>query len=225
MDSRPDSPRSIFYIAHEITDLAERNAYLDRVCALQPQLRAEVEALLKAHEAAGDFMKQPAADQLPLSADGDSPADPAGTVDEVPDVESIQLDLKPGAMIGEFRLVRRIGKGGMGIVFEAEQLQPLNRRVALKIINPNRISKHHLDRFRIEQQALTRMQHPNVALVYEAGQTREGVPFSRWNWCQAPPVQNAAMSSGYLFVSDCFYSLTSVREFSTPIRSESSIEI
>ncbi len=223
MDSGPDSARSIFYIAHEITDLAERNAYLDRVCALQPQLRDEVEAILKAHEAAGDFMKQPAAYQLPLSADGDSPIDPAGTIDEVPDGESIQLDLKPGAMIGEFRLVRRVGKGGMGIVFEAEQLQPLNRRVALKIINLNRISKHHLDRFRIEQQALTRMQHLNVASVYEAGQTREGVPFFAMELVPGTPCLKFCDERRMPLRQRLLLFLA--REFSTPIRSESSIEI
>ncbi|MEM1182835.1 MAG: protein kinase [Acidobacteriota bacterium] len=79
--------------------------------------------------------------------------------------------------IGDYRLVRRLGRGGMGEVWEAEQREPVRRRVALKVLRPDRLSESFLSRFRVEQQALALMDHPNIASAYDAGVTDAGEPW------------------------------------------------
>src|ERR1035438_5599422 len=84
---------------------------------------------------------------------------------------------QPGEWIGPYRLVRLLGEGGMGMVFLAEQAQPISRQVALKVIKLGMDTHAVLARFQSEQQAIALMDHPNIASVYEAGATAEGRPF------------------------------------------------
>jgi serine/threonine protein kinase len=149
---------------------AERAAYLDEACDGDPALRAEVEALLRAHYEAGSFLQQelvtgaqaPSADVGAAQAAGS-----AGT----PLVEG------PGTRIGPYKLLQQIGEGGMGVVYMAEQEQPVRRRVALKIIKPGMDSAQVIARFEAERQALALMDHPNIAKVLDAGTTATGRPF------------------------------------------------
>lgn len=137
----------------------ERAAYLDRACGNDGELRRNVEALLKAHTQIGDFLEHsPQGVSLPAE-----PGAPAGE--------------KPGDCIGRFKLLQQIGEGGCGIVFMAEQQEPVRRRVALKIIKPGMDTKSVVARFEAERQALALMDHPNIAKIFDAGATASGRPY------------------------------------------------
>ena len=135
----------------------ERDAYLDEACAADPDLRRSVAALLRAHELASGILKAPVADpEVPTEPP------PAG-----PGV---------GSAIGPYKLLEQIGGGGMGVVYMAEQVRPLRRKVALKLIKPGMDSGQVIARFEAERQALTMMDHPNIAKVLDAGTTEAGRP-------------------------------------------------
>ncbi len=131
---------------------AERAAYLDSACAGQPELRRRVESLLRSHEVSG-FMQDHTV-LLPVSS-----------------AEQC------GECIGRYRLLQQIGEGGFGTVWMAEQVEPVTRRVALKIIKAGMDTKEVIARFEAERQALAMMDHPNIARVFDAGATDKGRPF------------------------------------------------
>src|SRR5262245_1844714 len=149
--------KSIFGKALEIPSPAERWAYLDQACGGDPDLRAEVESLLQARQAAGRFF------------DGLCPS-PCPTVDE-------PVSERPGTLIGAYKLLEQIGEGGFGVVFLAEQTLPLRRKVALKVIKPGMDSRQVIARFEAERQALALMDHPNIAKVHDGGATTAGRPY------------------------------------------------
>jgi serine/threonine protein kinase/tetratricopeptide (TPR) repeat protein len=144
--------RAIFDRALEITTAGDRAAYLDRACADLPDVRREVEALLKAHSDAGSFLESPAAEM-------------AATIHS-----SAHSDFA-GSQIGPYKLIEQIGEGGMGIVYMAQQTEPVKRLVAVKLIKAGMDSKQVLARFEAERQALALMDHPNIARVLDAGST------------------------------------------------------
>ena len=148
----------IFQNAIEIEDPAKRAQYLENACKQDPKLRAEVEALLTAHEKAGDYLEAPAVDANV-------------TIDGQAQIEG------PGTKIGRYELLSLIGEGGMGLVYLAEQKEPVKRRVALKIIKPGMDSKQVIARFEAERQALALLDHPNIAHVFDAGTTSAGLPY------------------------------------------------
>jgi len=117
-----------------------RERYLDQVCGSDPDLRSQVVSLLQAEAAAGDFLSQTV----------------LGDLDE-PEAEG------PGARIGPYKLLEKIGEGGFGSVYVAEQEKPIQRRVALKIIKLGMDTRQVVARFEAERQALARMDHPNIA--------------------------------------------------------------
>jgi serine/threonine protein kinase/tetratricopeptide (TPR) repeat protein len=135
----------------------ERGAYLDRACAVNGELRHRVEVLLLAHERAGDFLAEP----------------PTG----VPAAGGPAASEKASDRIGRYKLLSEIGEGGCGVVFMAEQEEPVRRRVALKIVKPGMDTKNVIARFEAERQALALMDHPNIAHVFDAGTTRSGRPY------------------------------------------------
>jgi non-specific serine/threonine protein kinase/serine/threonine-protein kinase len=171
----PDRWRLIAPLLEEALDLPphRRGAFLDQVCGGDPGLRAEIEDLLSADSEAGSFLGAP----VELSA----VALPPGEIqDPAPDsvldspVDSPQL---AGATIGPYRVVREIGRGGMGVVYEAEQQRP-RRPVALKVI----LGGRHVDAtavrmFQRETDSLARLKHPGIAAIYESGSTDEGQHF------------------------------------------------
>jgi WD40 repeat protein/serine/threonine protein kinase len=152
----------VFLRAAEVKSLAERRLYLDQQCGDDVGLLAQVESLLAASEQVGSFLNQPAFQNLPGTR---------GTVDELPITEG------PSTMIGPYKLLQQIGEGGMGVVYMAEQEQPLRRKVALKIIKPGMDSAQVIARFEVERQALALMDHQNIARVLDAGTTASGRPY------------------------------------------------
>jgi serine/threonine protein kinase/tetratricopeptide (TPR) repeat protein len=139
----------------------ERAAYLDTACAGDADLRGRLEGLLQAYEQAGDFLDTPAA--------GFDPAKSSRI--------SLPLAEKPGDKIGHYKLLQQIGEGGCGVVYMAEQEEPVRRRVALKVIKLGMDTKSVIARFEAERQALALMDHPNIARVFDAGATTTGRPY------------------------------------------------
>jgi serine/threonine protein kinase/Tfp pilus assembly protein PilF len=154
-----DRAEEIFSAAVQLP-AAERAGYLDRACAGRPQLRDSVESLLRAHEGAGRFLDEPAVPS------------PKKTV-----VLSLPIEEKTGDKIGRYKLLQQLGEGGCGVVYMAEQEEPVRRRVALKVIKLGMDTKQVIARFEAERQALALMDHPNIAKVLDAGATENGRPF------------------------------------------------
>jgi serine/threonine protein kinase len=158
MSELPADIKSIFADALEKQTPAERKAYLSMACSGDTALRQRIEALLQAYEEAND----------------------------VPDTPIVSLDLPqqetlltegPGTVIGRYKLLERIGEGGMAVVYMAEQTEPIRRKVALKIIKLGMDTRQVIARFEAERQALALMDHPSIAKVLDAGATETGRPY------------------------------------------------
>lgn len=151
------------WAAEEIFDEAvalavkERIAFLDRVCGVDSELRRRVEDLLAAHEEESGFL--PGDDSIETMADEASALEGEGT------------------LIGRYKLLEKLGEGGFGSVWAAEQREPVKRRVALKIVKLGMDTKQVVARFEAERQALALMDHPNIAKVLDAGTTETGRPY------------------------------------------------
>jgi serine/threonine protein kinase len=160
--------RDIFDAALAITNPAERSAYLAKVCAGNPGLRQHIEGLLAVHGQLGSFLEAPA----PCLA---------ATVED-------PIRERPGTVIGPYKLMEQIGEGGMGLVFVAEQQQPLRRKVALKVIKPGMDTRQVIARFEAERQALALMDHPNIAKVFDSGATGSGRPYFVMELIKGKPI-------------------------------------
>jgi serine/threonine protein kinase len=147
----------IYFSALEKSAALERSAYLDWACAGDKELRRRVERLLCAESKVGDFLESPAPEIA--AAFVPSIAECAGTV------------------IGPYTLLEQIGEGGFGIVYIADQEAPVRRQVALKIVRPGMDTRQVLARFKAELEALSLMDHPNIARVLDAGATDAGRPY------------------------------------------------
>jgi WD40 repeat protein/serine/threonine protein kinase len=154
MNQHDHRAQEIFADAMKIAGADARRAYLDGACVGDTSLRQEVESLLQAHFAAGDFL---------------------GRTVALPQIEV--LTEKSGTRIGRFKLLEKIGEGGFGVVWMAEQEEPVRRRVALKIIKLGMDTKEVVARFEAERQALAMMDHPNIASVFDGGATESGRPY------------------------------------------------
>ncbi len=153
----PLPEKVIFLAASALSDEAERRLLLDHACLGHPALRKRVETLFAVQEAAGNyFERKPGEAPVPL------PDDKRGQV---------------GTRMGPYRLVRRIGEGGCGVVYLAEQDEPVRRKVALKIIRLGMDTEQVIARFEAERQALALMEHSHIARVLDAGATASGRPF------------------------------------------------
>src|SRR5881409_869157 len=112
------------------------------------------------------------------------PADNAATTEESgAAAEGASVLEAPGTTIGRYKLLQQIGEGGFGIVFMAEQTEPVQRKVALKIIKAGMDSREIIARFEAERQALALMDHPNIAQVLDGARRPAGAPTSSWNSC------------------------------------------
>ncbi len=169
MTERSLPEESIFAQALEIQSAAERTAFLDLACGDNQALRAEVEALLRANQRSGDLLDLP---------------ENAGVTTDLPAREG------PGTVIGPYKLLEQIGEGGMGTVWMAEQTDPIQRRVAVKVVKEGMDSRQVLARFEAERQALALMEHPNIAKVLDAGRTPSGRPYFVMELVKGKPFTN-----------------------------------
>jgi serine/threonine protein kinase/tetratricopeptide (TPR) repeat protein len=141
--------------------IEKREIFLDGACLGQPAMRARLEALLVAHDQTDDVLAV-------------QPVPPPGTM-------KIELTDAPdeaiGQKIGHYKILEKVGEGGCGVVYVAEQTEPVRRRVALKVIKLGMDTRAVVARFEAERQALAMMDHPNIAKVFDAGATENGRPF------------------------------------------------
>ncbi len=154
MEPDQTSLRAVFDEAAEIADPAARVAFLDSACRGNDLLRARVEELLRADARASEFLRERP----------DSP-------------ETDRHPEKIGDRIGRYRLRERIGSGGCGVVYRAEQEEPVRREVAFKVIKLGMDTGSVVARFEAERQTLALMDHPNIARVIDAGATETGRPY------------------------------------------------
>jgi eukaryotic-like serine/threonine-protein kinase len=171
VSERTKKLEAIFHAVSELRTPEERESYLNEACLADADLRREVEALLKAasvgEELFGPWKK------TRLDSEG-VPVKP--------------LTEQVGSMIGRYKLLEKIGEGGMGVVYMAEQEQPVRRKVALKIIKLGMDTRQVVARFEAERQALAMMDHPNIARVLDGGATDAGRPFFVMELVQGVPI-------------------------------------
>ena len=147
----------IYLKAREIEASRAREAFLDEACSDDERLRQEVDSMLAADHSKDGFMDVPAT------------AIHARTID--------RLIARVGTQVDNYKLLQEVGEGGFGIVYMAQQTEPVKRRVALKIIKPGMDSREVIARFEAERQALAMMDHPNIARVIDGGTTEDGRPY------------------------------------------------
>jgi serine/threonine protein kinase len=155
--------KEIFLAAIDVPIGEERERFLNNACQSNHELRRRVDALISAHESPESLL------------DGN-----AHNLDAGEDIEStigLSEMEKPGTHIGPYKLRERLGVGGMGVVWAAEQKQPISRKVAIKIVKPGMDTEQVLARFDAEREALSLMDHPNIARVLDAGVTDQGRPY------------------------------------------------
>ncbi len=170
--------KSLFLAASDLVDPAKRAAYLERECGGDAELRQRVEALLRANDAA------------PLPAVEDQNRTSAFTPNDANQIEDYG---DPSACVGtllagKYNLIEEIGEGGMGSVFMAQQIEPVKRVVAVKVIKAGMDSRAVLARFEAERQALAMMDHPNIAKVLDGGTTEGGRPFFVMELVKGTPI-------------------------------------
>jgi eukaryotic-like serine/threonine-protein kinase len=153
-----NSEKEIFEKAIKIESQAERDEFIKRVCSENQGLFRRVTELHAAHEAESDSLPGKSSDN--------------------PDIlDDSRMTVGVGSTIGRYKLLEKIGDGGFGVVWAAEQKEPVRRRVALKIIKLGMDTQQVVARFEAERQALALMDHPNIAKVFDAGATETGRPY------------------------------------------------
>jgi serine/threonine protein kinase/tetratricopeptide (TPR) repeat protein len=162
MPAEPLSLKELFLAALAVPP-AERAEWLQKNCGNDPKLRRQIERMLAEHEKSQSLL--------------DRPAIAAGS-QEIETIAYIEpASEQPATVIGPYKLLQQIGEGGMGTVYMAEQTQPVQRKVALKLIKAGMDSRQVIARFEAERQALALMDHPNIAKVLDAGTTESGRPY------------------------------------------------
>src|SRR5713101_5783646 len=141
----------IFDAALQKGSQAERAAYLEGACGANADMQGRVETLSRADDDADGFLQSNVAIEPPQEG--------------------------PGTTIGRYKLLQQIGEGGFGVVYMAEQLEPVRRKVALKIIKAGMDTREIIARFEAERQALALMDHPYIAQVLDGGATASGRPY------------------------------------------------
>ncbi len=158
----PASAEETFFAAALALPAAERSTFLIEACGRDPVLLARVVALLRSEEAAQSFLEEPPEKMLSVA------------------IQRQAAQLQEAAVndhIGRYKLRQKIGEGGCGVVFVAEQQEPVRRHVALKILKLGMDTREIIGRFEAERQAIAMMDHPNIARVFDAGATESGRPY------------------------------------------------
>jgi serine/threonine protein kinase/tetratricopeptide (TPR) repeat protein len=181
-DSLGPKEHELFTQALECPSPEQRAAFLDQACAGDTALRARLETLLQRFDKLDTFLEKPAVapEHRPTRSRSGS-----GT-------ES--LAEKPGDRIGRYKLIEKLGEGGCGVVYMAEQEEPVRRQVALKIIKLGMDTQSVIARFEAERQALALMDHPNIAKVFDAGATEAPLPGSAGFQPAVSPISNRQTS-------------------------------
>lgn len=156
----------LFDAAQQISDEPRRRAFLDQTCAGHPEMREHLEELLDAHRQSDAYFSGITEACAAAAAEPPPLIDTSETIDR----------------IGAYRLLERIGEGGCGVVYLAEQEEPVRRRVALKVIRLGMDTERVIARFEVERQALAMMDHPHIAHVLDAGTTPTGRPYFAMEW-------------------------------------------
>ncbi len=219
MADSPDTRlKQVFAAAADIEPGPDRDAYLDRACEGAPGLRGQVAMLLRAHDDAGAFLdSSPGPGRTGEDADDFAPRSTADDLLHRP----ILLE-GPGSVVGPYKLLQRIGEGGMGTVFMAEQERPIRRKVALKVIKPGMDTAQVIARFEAERQALALMDHPNIARVLDAGATATGRPYFVMELVRGVPITEYCDRNHLTPASGWNCSSRSAARSSTPTRRGSS---
>ena len=170
-----EKAEDIYYSALEIKSPDERSTFLERACRGDATLRALVDKLLASQVGAEKFFQEGGVARLPMGELAQSFTDMPGLVENIDALA--KEDEYIGKCIGPYKLLQRIGEGGCGVVYMAEQEKPVRRRVALKVIKLGMDTKSVVARFEAERQALALMDHPNIARVLDAGTTESGRPY------------------------------------------------
>ncbi len=165
--------RDVFLEAIQIDSIEARGRYIENACSSDRSLLAEVRVLLSAYDPDSDFMTVPAPEQ----------GDVLRVLCEL-DEESI----RPGTQVDRYETLELIGRGGMGSVFKARQIQPVSRIVALKVILPAFCTPTGITLFERERQTLAIMNHPGIVSVLDAGQTEDGRPFFVMEYVDGNPI-------------------------------------
>ncbi len=159
----------LFDAALQIADDPTRIAFLDQTCACRPEMRSRLDQLLAAHRKSDAYFS--------------GVTEACSAISEPFPESPPQDDGQDGIdHIGPYRLLERIGEGGCGVVYLAEQESPVRRRVALKVIRLGMDTERVIARFEIERQALAMMDHPHIAHVLDAGTTPTGRPYFAMEW-------------------------------------------
>ncbi len=175
MNDARQQEETLFDAARKLTDPVQRKAFLDAACADNPELRRRLLVLLSAEPGADKFFEESGA---ALNAPGDAAESPAEKAEQGDTVRgTLPPEEQPGARIGHYKLREKLGEGGCGVVYVAEQEEPVRRRVALKVIKLGMDTRQVVARFEAERQALAIMDHPNIAKVLDAGTTENGRPY------------------------------------------------
>ena len=155
---------AIFSAAIELNSAAEVSQFLEEACEGNAQVRAQVEALLAHHDADGGFLGGIAGKRR------------------------VRIQHAPGTVIGPYQLREQIGEGGMGVVYIAQQTEPVRRQVALKVVRSEMVGTDAARRFEAERQALALMEHPHIARVLDGGMTDAGQPYFVMELVQGLPI-------------------------------------
>ena len=173
MSDQHRTEEPIFLTALQLATVQERMKYVQAACSGDPELHGRVSKLLASHDAVNGPLDQPLFD-----------IGNASTLDQ-PSVARL------GTQIGPYKLLQVIGEGGMGVVYMAEQTEPVRRRVALKVIKPGMDSQQVIARFEAERQALALMDHVNIARVLDAGTIGLSIDDFQFSIDGKPPEQSA----------------------------------
>ena len=188
----PQRWRQIESILDTLLDLpaGERDALLERTCRGDPSLRAEVARYLAACEDAEGQLELPSLDGISQELEGDPPPEESGVSSRAPDAPGAgRQDPSPGGVIGAYRILRLLGRGGMGAVYLAERADgAFHRRVALKLVKRGMDSEEILARFQREREILARLQHPNIAHLLDGGITDDGLPYFVMELVEGEPI-------------------------------------
>jgi serine/threonine protein kinase len=175
IDASAQRAEEVYYAALDIKSSDERRAFLDRACAGDLNLRSMVETMLDSQSDVERFFLDSVPALKPSVEICQSLVDASDSGKN--DAAESSADLEMGTRIGPYKLLQKIGEGGCGIVFMAEQEVPVRRRVAVKVIKLGMDTKSVIARFEAERQALAMMDHPNIARVLDAGATETGRPY------------------------------------------------